>query len=523
MSTRFPRARLTAAVVVAFSCGLLFASSFDLTRFSWAQVSNKTPSKPSAQQVQPLVETGNAFEAIADHVTPAVVSIQSEKLARSRPTQRQRNNRQPGLDDFLRQFDMVPRDAVPQEASGTGFIVSKDGFILTNNHVVADFDRVTVHLLDNRVFPAKVVGRDPTTDVAVLKIDANDLPTAQLGDDQQARVGQWVVAIGNPLGLDFTVTAGIVSARGRTLPALMNTRYAIQDYLQTDAAINPGNSGGPLVNIRGEVIGINSAIASSTGYYAGYGFAIPITLAKQVMDDIIQYGHVRRAVLGITIDEVEPNDAKVAGLTEIKGVKVSGFDPADNPDKSPAKQAGLEVGDIIIAAGGQNVDRVSSLQRVIRGHKPGDVVPLDAMRFGEKKTFKVKLGEPPADRTEQVASNDSDASPTSSGNERSYDKLGITVMPAAEAASDDNSRIPSAYRSGLMVTDVSSTGPAYRELFQGRSIVVGVQYPEKRPVRSAADLESVVSKLKTGDLIQLLVYDVQRNGTTPVTLRIGSR
>jgi serine protease Do len=521
MSTRFPRARLTAAVVVAFCCGLLFASGFDLTRFGWAQASSKTPAKPSAQQVQPLVETSNAFEAIAEHVTPSVVSIQSEKLARTRPTQRPRNNRSPGLDDFLRQFEMQPRD-VPQEASGSGFIVSKDGYILTNNHVVADFDRVTVHLLDNRVFPAKVVGRDPTTDVAVLKIDANDLPTAQMGDDQQARVGQWVVAIGNPLGLDFTVTAGIVSARGRTLPALMNTRYAIQDYLQTDAAINPGNSGGPLVNIRGEVIGINSAIASSTGYYAGYGFAIPITLAKQVMDDIIQYGHVRRAVLGINIDEVEPNDAKVAGLSEIKGVKVSGFDPPDNPDASPAKKAGLEVGDIIVAAGGQPVDRVSSLQRVIRGFKPGDVVPIDAMRFGEKKTFRVKLGEPPAEKADDVAANDSDASPASNGNERSYDKLGITVTPVpADAAADQ--KIPSAYRSGLMVTDVSSNGPAYRELFQNRSIVVGVQYPEKRVVRSPADLEAVVTKLKSGDLIQLLVYDTARGGTTPVTLRIGAR
>ena len=519
MSTRFPRARLTAAVVVAFCCGLLFASGFDLTRFSFAQVT-KTPAKPSAQQVQPLVETGNAFEAIAEHVTPAVVSIQSEKFARTRTTPRQRNNRAPGLDDFLRQFDMQPRD-VPQEASGTGFIVSKDGYILTNNHVVADFDRVTVHLLDNRVFPAKVVGRDPTTDVAVLKIDANDLPTAQLGDDQLARVGQWVVAIGNPLGLDFTVTAGIVSARGRTLPALMNTRYAIQDYLQTDAAINPGNSGGPLVNIRGEVIGINSAIASSTGYYAGYGFAIPITLAKQVMDDIVQYGHVRRAVLGINIDEVEPNDARVAGLKEIKGVKVSGFDPPENPDKSPAKQAGLEVGDIIVAANGQVVDRVSSLQRVIRGFKPGDVVPIEAMRFGEKKTFKVKLGEPPVDKTDDVASNDSEASPTSNGSERSYDKLGITVTPVpAEAAGDD--RIPSQYRSGLLVTDVSTNGPAYRELFQNRSIVVGVQYPEKRLIHSAADLEAVVSKLKSGDLIQLLVYDTARGGTLPVTLRVGA-
>src|SRR5204863_8726371 len=167
---------------------------------------------------------------------------------------------------------------------------------------------------------------DPTTDVALIKVDANDLPTVNLGNDEVSRVGQWVVAIGNPLGLDFTVTAGIISAKGRSqlnLPG--RERYAIQDFIQTDAAINPGNSGGPLVNIRGEVIGINSAIASPTGYNAGYGFAIPITLAKQVMDDIIQYGHVRRAVLGINIDEVEPNDARVAGLKEIKGVLVRNF------------------------------------------------------------------------------------------------------------------------------------------------------------------------------------------------------
>ena len=248
----------------------------------------------------------------------------ASRANRTNTRQRGQQQRPDGIEDFFRQFG-DPQQDQPSEASGSGFIVSKDGYILTNNHVVADADRVTVRLLDNRTFTAKVIGRDPTTDVAVIKVDASDLPTVALGDDANARVGQWVVAIGNPLGLDFTVTAGIVSARGRSLGALLNTRYAIQDYIQTDAAINPGNSGGPLVNIRGEVIGINSAIASNTGFYAGYGFAIPVTLAKQVMDDIIQYGKVRRAVLGINIGDVDPNDAQVAGLKDIHGVKVSGL------------------------------------------------------------------------------------------------------------------------------------------------------------------------------------------------------
>jgi serine protease Do len=515
--TKYPRARLTAAVVVAFLCGLVFASGSNLTHLGWAQ--SKNGSKPTPQQVQPLVETQNAFEAIADHVTPAVVSIQTERFARNRTNTRQRNQqRQPGgIEDFFRQFD--PQQDQPSEASGSGFIVSKDGYILTNNHVVADADRVTVKLLDNRTFTAKVTGRDPTTDVAVIKVDANDLPTVSLGDDANARVGQWVVAIGNPLGLDFTVTAGIVSARGRSLGALLNTRYAIQDYIQTDAAINPGNSGGPLVNIRGEVIGINSAIASNTGFYAGYGFAIPVTLAKQVMDDLIQYGKVRRAVLGINIQDVDPNDAQVAGLKEIRGVKVSGFDPQDNPESSPAKKGGVEVGDVIVAVNGQSVDHVSTLQRVIRNFKPGQSVALDVMRFGDKKTLNIKLGEPPAERSSDVAAADDDSrQPASRGNERSYDKLGISVQSVpTELASQ--ARLSDQWRRGLLVTDISPSGPAYRELNENSSIIVSVLYPQKREIRSPADFEDVVSKLKRGDLITLLVYDVRGQATTSVTLK----
>jgi serine protease Do len=514
--TKYPRARLTAAVVVAFLCGLVFASGSNLTHLGWAQ--SKTGPKPTIQQVQPLIETQNAFEAIADHVTPAVVSIQTERFARTRTNSRQRGQRAPGgIEDFFRQFD--PQQDQPSEASGSGFIVSKDGYILTNNHVVADADRVTVKLLDNRTFTAKVIGRDPTTDVAVIKVDAGDLPTVALGDDANARVGQWVVAIGNPLGLDFTVTAGIVSARGRSLGTLLNTRYAIQDYIQTDAAINPGNSGGPLVNIRGEVIGINSAIASNTGFYAGYGFAIPITLAKQVMDDIVQYGKVRRAVLGINIGDVDPNDAQVAGLKDIHGVKVSGFDPSDNPDASPAKRAGAEVGDVIVGVNGQAIDRVSTLQRVIRNFKPGQTVSLDVMRFGDKKTLNVKLGEPPADRTSDVASaNDDSRQPAAGGGERSYDKLGISVQSVPTELATQ-ARLNDQWRRGLLVTDISPTGPAYRELNENSSIIVSVLFPQKKEIRAPSDFEDIVSKLKRGDLITLLVYDVRGQGTASVTLK----
>jgi len=513
---KLARAQLYAAVLIAFACGLVFASGFDLTKISWAQSRTTPAPKPTPAEVRPLEETGQAFEAIAEHVTPAVVSITAEQLETRSRTQ-QRRNIPPGMEDFFRQFEQ--QDPQPRTGTGSGFIVTKDGYIMTNNHVVADADRVTVTLLDNRKFTAKVIGRDPTTDVAVIKVDANDLPTVAIGDDSKTRIGQWVVAIGNPLGLDFTVTAGIVSAKGRTLGGLLSTRYAIQDYIQTDAAINPGNSGGPLVNIRGEVVGINSAIASNTGFNAGYGFAVPITLAKQVMDDLVKYGRVRRAVLGVSIAEVEPTDARAAGLSEIRGVKVQAFDP---PDDSPAKRAGLEVGDVIIAAQGQRVNRVSELQRVIRGFKPGDVVDVEVMRFGSKKNFKVRLGEPPASE-EQVASADRGRVEPARAGERSYDRLGITVQPVSDEVAQAR-QVNDEYRRGLLVTAVSVRGPAYRELFANQDIILRTLHPTRKEIRSAADLESVVSSLKSGDVLSLVVYTMGQGGqgsTRVVTLAVN--
>lgn len=374
------------------------------------QPPSEQASSLTTKAIAPLVETQNAFAAVASQVTPAVVSIHIEG---TRPAAQRME-----MPDFpdLRQFGFPDMGGTPfggrqhgqrgesdsqvVHASGSGFIVSKDGLILTNNHVVADANKVTVILSDRREFDAKVVGRDPTTDVAVIKIDGHNLPTVPLGNDETARVGDWVLAIGNPLGLDFTVTQGIVSAKGRGgFAGLYDSPYAVVDYIQTDAPINPGNSGGPLVNVRGEVVGMNAAIASPTGSYAGYGFAIPVTLVRDVMNQIVQYGHVRRGLLGLSLAEVTQKDAQTdklaqGGVAQIRGALVADF-PKDGA--SPAHDAGIQKGDIIVTADGHDIDHVATLQRVIRGHRPGDVVSLTFVRSGSEKTVEVKLAEPPKD------------------------------------------------------------------------------------------------------------------------------
>jgi len=517
MSSKLARARVGAAVITAFISGLVFASASDLTRFGWAQ-QGQTAAKPSAREVKPLADFGSAFEAIAEHVTPAVVSIQTERVARSGRRNFPRGA-PPGIEEFFRQFEMPQQDRL-QEGSGSGFIVSRDGYILTNNHVVADADRVTVGLLDKRTFTARVVGRDPTTDIAVVKIDAANLPVATLGDDANARVGQWVLAIGNPLQLDFTVTAGIISSKGRSLRNLLPARYAITDYIQTDAAINPGNSGGPLVNIRGEVIGVNSAIASQTGFYAGYGFAIPISLARQVMSDLIANGRVRRAVLGVGIDDVNANEAQAAGLKQIEGVIVESYAPSE--EQSPAARAGIELGDVIVAVDGKATPRVNTLQRIIRGYKPGETVTVDAVRFGDRKTFRVRLAEAPSEDEQEVASGPGsrgEVRPIGAG--RSFDKLGITAEPVPEELASQ-ARVPSQYRRGLLVTDISLTGPARNALFEGRDVIVRVLNPQPaRDIRSVGDLETALSRLRAGDFVTLLLYDVRGAATRVVTLKVG--
>jgi serine protease Do len=518
MSRTLARARLGLVAAGAFFGGLIVAAGVNLTPFGYAQQQATAP-KPSAQEVKPLADASQAFTSIADHVTPAVVSIQTERRATTRANPRQRGQVPPGLEDFFDQFDPRRQQQQPSRGSGSGFIVSSDGYVLTNNHVVADADRVNVTLMDKRVFKARVVGRDPSTDVAVLKIEGDKFPSVTFGNDLSTRVGEWVLAIGNPLGLDFTVTAGIVSAKGRSgeLRGLYESSYAIVDYIQTDAAINPGNSGGPLVNIRGEVIGINSAIASQTGFYAGYGFAIPITLAKSVMEDLIAHGRVRRAVLGIAINEVTPEDAEAAGLKEIRGARVDGF----TGEPSPAERAGIEVGDVIVAINGQPVDRVASLQRIVRGFEPGQRVTVDVMRFGERKTVTVPLTEAPQET--QVAARQNDAIENASV---SNVKLGISVEPIpVELARQANL---GADARGLLVREVDLDGPANQQLFARTDVIAEVLRPApRRAVKTVADLERALSRVRDGDIVSLYVYNIggRRDGTEPqgrvVNLRVG--
>ena len=517
------RVKFAAGVVAAFGGGVLFASSLDLV--PWGHAQSKPPRAREIAEAKPLAEQSNAFVAIAERVTPAVVSIQAERDARPRPAQGQPRGQQrvpPGLEDFFNQFDQR-RQAQPQESSGSGFIVSTDGYILTNNHVVEGADRLTVSLTDRRAFKGRVIGRDPTTDVAVIKIDGTDLPTVPLGDDDRVRTGEWVLAIGNPLGLNFTVTAGIVSAKGRgnELGATPGrSQYQITDFIQTDAAINPGNSGGPLVNVRGEVIGINSMIASQTGYYSGYGFAIPVNLARTVMDDLIKHGRVRRAIIGVAIADVTPADAAVAGLKEIRGVKVGAY----SSEESPAKRAGIEEGDIIVRADGKDADRVSTLQRIVRSHEPGDVIELDVMRFGSRKSYKVKLAEAPGD--EQVARGDTPRKDDEASTVTA-EKLGISVEAlTADFVQTAGIKLD---KRGVRVASVLPGSTSRNALFTN-DIIYGSIFPARKPIHSVADLQALLAGLKAGEYVSLQVLAVVQSptdgtlaqATRIVNLRVGS-
>ena len=408
-----------------------------------------------------------------------------------------------------------------QEGAGSGSVLDKLGHILTNYHVIEGANKIDVTLFDGSQHEARVVGRDISSDVAVIKISAPPelLFPVFFGDSTRLKVGQHVFAIGNPFGLERTLTTGIVSSLNRSIPSRNNR--SIKSIIQIDAAINPGNSGGPLVNIRGEVIGINSAIASQTGMYAGYGFAIPVTLAKQVMDDLLAYGKVRRSVIGVAINPASPEEAKAAGLDQVTGVVVGSYSyGADSV--SPAKNAGIEPGDVIIAADGKPIDRVSTLQRIVRSHKPGETVSFDVMRFGSKKTYRVKLVEAP-DETRAVASaSRSSVDEGAPSESRRFDKVGIAVEPVSAGL---RAVVAEPYRRGLVVSDVSAMGPSYRKLTADQTVLYEVLNPgPRRVLHTTGDLDAVLSRLKAGDLVTFLVYDIapqgQQGSTRAVTVRV---
>jgi serine protease Do len=501
-------------VAMAFALGLAFASAFKLpTRGEAAVRTVLQDTNRPAPQAKAAVDLGDAFASVADHVKPAVVFIKSER--RERVSSRRLP---PGFEDFFQ----VPRHPQVEQGSGSGFIVSPDGYILTNNHVVQGADRVIVRLYDNREFTAKTVGTDPSTDVAVIKIPTTGLPTVRMGDADSTKIGNWVLAIGNPLGeaFTFTVTAGIVSAKGRLLAGLNQSRYAIQDFIQTDAAINPGNSGGPLVNVRGEVIGINSAIASETGFYAGYGFAIPINLARTVMSQLIATGHVERAVIGVSIRPITPEDAEDTKLTDIRGVVVNDY----SGDDSPAKRAGVQPGDVIVAVDGQPIESVAQLQQRVGFKKPGETVQVSVVRSGGvRRTIPVRLVAAPSAEPEEIADSDDGAGRRDSA--PMEEPLGISVQPLSqENARDPSLRAVMRSGGGLVVSQVSPDGPSYQHLVddsQGYPDIILKVNGE--PTRTRAELRQALAGVKSGQIVTLTVLSSTPDGWQQRIVRVRAK
>lgn len=397
--------------------------------------------------LESLRETGKAFRSVAKQVSPAVVYIQVEKAVEQQSRRNPFGNSPFGDEFFRRFFGEPPQQQHPQKKApkrrssgqGSGFLVSADGYILTNNHVVGGADKVTVQFQDGREFTAKIIGTDPPTDVAIIKIDADEqLPFLQLGDSDQLEVGDWVLAFGNPFGLSHTLTAGIVSAKGRSGMGLND----YENFIQTDAAINPGNSGGPLVSLDAEVIGMNTAIFSRSGGYMGIGFAIPVNMIKTIRQQLVEHGAVTRGRLGVYIQDLTQELAESFDLEQGKGILV-----AQVIEDSPAAEAGLQQGDVIITLNAEPVAKVASFRNQISLTRPGTKIKLTVLRDGKEKTIKARIG---------ALDTDDQGRPVESGN---VPKLGMSLQELTPELAE---RFGYQDSKGVLVTTVEADSLAAR-------------------------------------------------------------
>ena len=493
------RAKVKVAFFTAAAAlmGLGVASALGWNGVSHAMPAIGTEPQIPIQAVRPALDLSDAFVNVAQTVTPAVVRIEARRRSPTAASPRQ---------GFFRP-DQNPQARPVRIVGGSGFIISDDGYILTNNHVVEDADALTVFLQDRRSFTAEVVGRDPFTDVAVIKIDAPDLTKLNFGSSAELRVGEWIVAIGNPgfssgsSPLDYTVTVGIVSALGRPLGLLgrglredaetvRTAGFAIEDFIQTDAVINPGNSGGPMVNLRGQVVGINSAIASENGFYQGYGFAIPIDLAHRVMEDLVEYGQVRRAWLGVQMGTIDDVKAEAYGLPTVAGVELTVI-----VEGGPSEAQGLRVYDVIVEIDDQPIETMGQLQQAIAMKRPGDRVSVGLYRGGRLMTVEIRLGEAQLQATPEVVA----AAPPPREKGLMDEQLGLRIedMDRANAAEFQFSEVD-----GVVITDVQVNGPAAR-----RGLGPGVKILEmnRERVDDMRDVRRIMDDVDAGDIVTLHV------------------
>ncbi|NPA45276.1 MAG: Do family serine endopeptidase [Chlorobi bacterium] len=426
--------------------------------------------------IQSTVTTLPDFTVAAEKTVNAVVHVKT--------TYKSQTTTQPSIEEFFfgnpfgggNQFGQ----RMPQMASGSGVIISPDGYIVTNNHVVENATDIEIVLNDKRTFNAKLIGRDPATDIALVKVDAKDLPTITYGNSDDLKIGEWVLAVGNPFNLTSTVTAGIVSAKERNINLLrQKQQYAIESFIQTDAAVNPGNSGGALVNTKGELVGINTAIASQTGSYTGYSFAVPVTIAKKIVSDLMEYGAVQRALLGVNIQDIDAKLAEELDLEKPEGVYIVNVNK-----ESAAEEAGIKKEDIIIKINDDKIEKVSELQEKISRYSPGDKIDVWVLRDGKEKKFLVELK-------------------NSMGTTDVVSKNVIDVLGASFTELPDKVKEKLNIDNGVKVTDLQA-GKLMRAGVKEGFIITHIN---RKPVKSAKQIEEMLKDIHGGVYIQGIYPD----------------
>ncbi len=460
-------------LIVAVLGGFIALGAFALI----SKTSSKVQGIPQQTLPVNLASLGGASSTLPDFTAAANNSIHSVVHIK---TEYSRKNSM--YDDFFGFEDFFGgspfRNQGPLQGAGSGVIISADGYIVTNNHVVQDASKVEIVLNDKRSYEAKIIGTDPSTDLAVVKIEENNLPFLKYGNSDDLLIGEWVLAVGNPFNLTSTVTAGIVSAKARNINILGTPDgAAIESFIQTDAAVNRGNSGGALVNTRGELVGINAAIASGNGFYAGYSFAIPVNIVKKVVGDLIDYREVQRAFLGVKINEIDSKFAQQQGIKDLRGVFV-----AEVTDGSSAQDAGIERGDIITSINGAIVNSTSELLEQVSRYRPGDKIAVTINRDGKDKNLNVVLRN--RDNTTSIVK---------------HEEKDILPMLGATLESPTTEMLRKlGIQSGVQVTKLQDG------LLKNAGIREGYIITEidKKPVRSAEDVSKILSNKKGGVLIE---------------------
>ncbi|ROL61279.1 Do family serine endopeptidase [Bacteroidetes/Chlorobi group bacterium ChocPot_Mid] len=469
---------------------LTFGSNSGLGLFANEKIGADKPPVVMSPTIKAL---NDAMVSVSEAVLPTVVSVNVvvEEKNFSSPFRDQ-------WKEFFEFFGDAPfKDDSPRraEATGSGVLISKSGYIVTNNHVIENAKEITVTTYDKKKYKAKLVGADPLTDLAVIKIDEGDYPIAHFADINNVKIGEMVIAVGNPLGLNSTVTSGIVSAIGRGglgLPRQESGGYQVENFIQTDAAINPGNSGGGLFNLEGSLVGINSAIATRTGSYIGYGFAIPVDLVKSVIEDLIDDGKIDRGYIGVRIRTIDETDAKAVGLDVVEGVMVH-----DVIKDGAADKAGIESGDVILEIDGKKVATSNELQSQIVLRRAGDKVKLTIWRDKKKITKEVKLLPKDDDETEVAVKSDKNKEKSNDKEESEvkFDDLGFTVTPLNKEAKESLS-----VKSGALITGVERYSEASQRGLSPNGVIVKADGKE---VNSPSDLKKIISSKKPGDGVLL--------------------